>query len=277
MIRKNEDRTGPRSKGGDQVDPASLLNFVTPTEFVELPSQGRGYPDGHPLQDQETIEIRFMTAKDEDILTSRSLLKKGIALERLMNNLIVHPDLRAKDVMVGDRNAIIIAARASAYGPKYETKVSCPACNATQKHVFDLLNPMVYHGVIDDEYDVTPTDSGTYVIKTPHSGIDVEVKLLMGSDEMEILKAMKNKKAKDEEAMTSQMRLFIVSVNGHKQEQVIKHFISKVPAAEARYVRNAYKKLAPDLRITGDFECESCGFEQELEVPFGADFFWPDR
>ena len=93
MRRNNEDRTKTRRQQAEAVDPSSVLDFVTPTEFVELPSKGIGYPPGHPLRDKETIEIRFMTAKDEDILTSRSLLKKGVALERLIDNLLVEKNV----------------------------------------------------------------------------------------------------------------------------------------------------------------------------------------
>ena len=107
MKRNNEDRVKSRRQS-ESVDPASVLDFVVPTEFVELPSRGVGYPIGHPLRDQETIEIKFMTAKDEDILTSRSLLKKGIALERLIDNLVVNKVISSKEILVGDRNAIII-------------------------------------------------------------------------------------------------------------------------------------------------------------------------
>ena len=88
MKRNNEERTKTRRQQQNAVDPASVLNFVAPTEFVELPSKGIGYPQGHPLYDKETIEIRFMTAKDEDILTSKSLLKKGLAIDRLIDNLV---------------------------------------------------------------------------------------------------------------------------------------------------------------------------------------------
>jgi len=96
------------------------MDFVTPTEFVDLPSLGK-YPEGHPLKGKESIEIKYMTAKDEDILTSRSLLKKGMAIDRLINNLIKDQNIDPAHLYIGDRNAIIIHARASAYGTDYKT------------------------------------------------------------------------------------------------------------------------------------------------------------
>jgi len=275
MRRNNEDRTKTRRAQTEAVNPAAALDFVTPTEFVELPSRGVGYPSGHPLRNQETIEIRFMTAKDEDILTSRSLLKKGIALERLIDNLLVDKTYKAKDVLVGDRNAIIIAARSSAYGHLYQTKVQCPSCQHTQKLTFDLSNPSIIDGDLE-EFDVEETESGTYMVDTPKSGIKVELRLLTGADETKIVKAM-SKNSKQEEMVSTQMKLYIESVNGHSAAAYVDYFVDNVPAYEARWLRKCYESLAPNIKVNEAFECDSCGFEQEMEVPFNTDFFWPDQ
>lgn len=275
MRRNNEDRTKTRRAQAEAVDPAAVLDFVTPTEFVELPSKGIGYPSGHPLYEKETIEIRFMTAKDEDILTSRSLLKKGIALERLIDNLLVDKTFKSKDILVGDRNAIIIAARSSAYGHLYETKVQCPSCQTPNKVTFDLSNPLIIGGDLE-EFDVLETEVGTYTVETPKSGIKVEIRLLTGQDEAKIMKAMSSNK-KEEELVSTQMKLYINSVNGHSEPAYINYFVENVPAYEARWLRQCYEALAPNIKVIEDFECNSCGYEQEMEVPFNTDFFWPDQ
>ena len=275
MRRNNEDRTKSRRAQANAVDPSSVLDFVTPTEFVELPSKGIGYPEHHPLRNKETIEIRFMTAKDEDILTSRSLLKKGIALERLIDNLLVDKSIISKEILVGDRNAIIIAARSSAYGHIYKTKVQCPNCGTSQKFSFDLSQPTIIDGDLE-EFDVTETESGTYIVETPKSGIKVEMKLMNGQDEIKIIKLM-NKNANDEDIVSSQMKMYINSVNGHSGKDFVEYFVENVPAFEARWLRKCYEALAPNIKVIEDFECNSCGYEQEMEVPFNADFFWPDQ
>ena len=132
--RNNDERTGAiETNVGDSTAAVqaatqqpnqnqSGLNFVVPTEFVELPSGGKYYTDGHPLTGQETIEIKFMTAKDEDILTSRSLLKKGLAINRFLQNIIVNNEVKVDDLLIGDKNAILTAARVSGYGPEYTDK-----------------------------------------------------------------------------------------------------------------------------------------------------------
>jgi len=283
MARRNQERTGPRTTGSDEI-PAELkqmmnpMEFVAPTDMVDLPSLGKCYPEGHPLHGKECIEIRYMTAKDEDILTSRTLLKKGIALDRLISNLLVDRSIDAKGLLIGDRNAIIISARSSAYGHLYETSVTCPNCNAAQEHSFDLTEPKVYHGDDWKDFDIEETERGTFKVTLPYSKLQVELRLLLGADEVDILKKMsKNKTGQQETLITGQMRSFIVSVNEYDDPKVIDHFVKNVIAQEARLLRNIMKAVTPDLRISDDFECASCSHEQELEVPFGADFFWPDR
>ena len=99
------------------------LSYSVPTEFVELPSKGMFYPEGHPLAGQETIEIKFMTAREEDILASEALIKNGLVLERLLESIMVDSNIDPKSLLIGDRNAIMVAARISAFGQEYETNI----------------------------------------------------------------------------------------------------------------------------------------------------------
>ena len=280
-MRNNDERSGARHPGeSDAPKMPNPMDFVTPTEFIELPSKGAYYPVGHPLHNQQTLEIRFMTAKDEDILTSRALLKKGVALDRLINNLIVDKTINGSSLLIGDRNAIIIAARSSAYGHIYETTVACPACGEKSKNNFDLTEPDTYHGGEFEDYDIVDHNNGEFSITLPLSKVEVQVKLLNGNDETRLLQNMqrknKNKNAADTN-ISDQLRTYVVSVNGYKDPKAIRYLIDNITARDSRYLRNAYSKISPDLKISDNFECLSCGHEQELEVPFGADFFWPDR
>ena len=138
---RNQDRLGGVQQH-DSSPPVQAMNenaggfsFVIPTEFVELPTGGRYYPPGHPLHGESAIEIKQMTAKEEDMLTSRTLLKKGVALDRVIGSLIVNKAIDPDSLYVGDRNAIIVATRVSGYGNDYTTKVTCPQCAASQTGV----------------------------------------------------------------------------------------------------------------------------------------------
>ena len=125
--------------------PASL-SYVTPTEFVELPSRGQFYPTDHPLHGKDVIEMRFMTAKDEDILTSPALLKKGVAIDRLLQNLVVDSNVNPNNLLIGDKNAMLLAARISGYGEEYPVALQCNSCGETIEHQFNLSELELDHG-----------------------------------------------------------------------------------------------------------------------------------
>ena len=273
---RNKDRLGG-SQHQDTQPPTqgAGFSFVVPTDFVELPSQGRFYPEGHPLHGQDSIEIRQMTAKEEDMLTSRTLLKKGVALDRVIASLIVNKQIDPDSLLVGDRNAIIIAIRVAGYGNIYDTKVSCPSCGAKQEYSFNLNDANVYLGEDAKDLGVKDNNNGTFNVTLPRTGVDVQFRLLNGRDEKSFLTGMQNdKKLKDERNVTRQLAAIVVSLNGDSSMQAKQYFIENVPSIDSRHLRLAYRLAAPNIDLTQDFECSECSHEQEMEVPLSADFFW---
>ena len=279
MKRNNEDRLmgGHKpQKTEDAPQMANPMDFVTPSEFVPLPSKGR-YPQGHPLCGHDSIEINYMTAKDEDILTSRSMLKKGIAIDRLIQSLIKNKSIDSKSLYIGDRNAIVIHARASAYGQDYKTKVQCPSCGETSKTVFDLADYKTYHGDDWEDVKIDPTDRGTFIITLPLSKIQTEIRPLLGVDEMSLVSKSTKSKNATEQLVTKQMKLFVISFNNYNDRQTINYVVDKMTATDSRYLRTCFKLISPDINVSKVFECRFCDEEEEMTVPFGADFFWPDQ
>lgn len=273
---RNKDRLGG-SQHQDTHPPAQTggFSFVVPTEFVELPSQGRFYPEGHPLRGQDSIEIRQMTAKEEDMLTSRTLLKKGVALDRVIASLIIDKSIDPDSLVVGDRNAIIIATRVSGYGNIYETKVSCPNCGTKQDYSFDLNHANIYDGSDARDLGVQTNHDGTFNVSLPHTGVDVRFRLLNGRDEKMFVNGMQSdKKAKSEKNITRQLAAIVVSLNGDTSMQAKQYFIENVPSIDSRHLRLAYRLAAPNVDLTQQFVCGECSHEQEMEVPLSADFFW---
>ena len=287
MSRDNSARTGgskkaattPAITGADLMGDGPL-SFTTPTEFVDLPSEGRLYPEGHPLENETTLEIRHMTAKDEDILSSRSLLKQGVAIDRLLKNIIVDKRINPEELYVGDKNAVLVAARCSGYGEDYKTQIICPSCMNHQEVDFDLSEKKIYKGGDFQDYDVEETGTGTYMIKLPFLQMDVEVRLLTGKQEKYLVKLTENKKKKKlpEATSTDQFKLMIVSVQGKTDSKTIGSLVDHMPAKDARYLRAAYDRISPNIELKQHFLCSICSFEtDELEVPFTSDFFWPKR
>ena len=141
MPRNNQDRLGTQDEGQnppiqDQVK--SVLDFVMPTEHVELPTKGKFYSQDHPLHNVESVEIKYMTAKETDILTSQTLLKKGLAIDRMLQGILLDKKIRVEDLYVGDKNALIVAARISGFGREYETSTTCTGCGSSTNQSFDL-------------------------------------------------------------------------------------------------------------------------------------------
>jgi len=283
-MRDNEDRLGaltqaeaPAAQMPVQTAQASPLSFVAPTEFVDLPSKGELYAEGHPLRGKDKVEIKFMTAKEEDILTSRSLIKKGVAIDRMLESLIVDKSIKVDNLLVGDKNALIVASRISGYGSSYKTAITCPSCGTNAKHDFDLEKLNIHRCDNQQEIGVTKTENNTFIIELPKTRSSVEVRLLNGKDETEIAELAEKRKKMNlpEELSTSQMKAYVVSANGNKDKTFLKQFIENLPAIDAKTLRSLYREITPNIDMKQQFTCSSCSFEQEMEVPFTVDFFWP--
>jgi|TARA_A100000172_G_scaffold80724_2_gene71109 hypothetical protein len=286
-LSRNRDRLGNRTvqhsdPAPQQTQPqqeAGSFSFVVPTEFVELPSKGAFYAEGHPLHNQETIEIKHMTAKEEDMLTSQALLKKGLALERVINSIIVDKRINPDSLLIGDRNAIMVAARISGYGSDYTTKVSCPSCSETQEYSFDLFDAQTHHGESNDDLLVESIGGGLFSTVLPRTKFEVVFRLLDGRDEKTLLTQIDNarKKNKEENAVTRQLKLITVSVNGDDSPQAVNYFVNNVPSIDSHHLRTAFTLATPNIDLSQHFTCNKCGYDAEMEVPLTADFFWPKR
>ena len=253
--------------------PTNLLDFVSPTQFVDLPSKGKIYTEGHPLYNKDSVEIRFMTAKDEDILSSESLLKKGIAIDRFVQNVLIDKQISVDSLLIGDKNAILVASRISGYGNLYETELICPVCNAKNQLSFDLNTVNTYYGCVDDEQ----AENGKYTLALPISKVNLEIRLLTSKDEKTMIKKIRaaQKKKDQSTTITDQYKMMIISAQGITDQSQIAQFIDLMPVQDSKALREHYKQICPNIEMKEEFECTSCAHEQELEVPFGADFFWP--
>ena len=155
--------------------------------------------------------------------------------------------------------------------------MSCPSCGQKSGTVFDLADYTVYHGDDWEDVKIEPTDKGTFTVILPLSKIQTEIRPLQGRDEMALVSMSKNTKDMMEKLVTKQMKRFVVSFNNYSDAAVIKQVVDKMTATDSRYLRTCFKLISPDIIVTKAFECRHCDHEEEMSVPFGADFFWPDR
>ena len=288
--RNNEDRLGTKRPDANPPTPAvvednsdppvqkPVFNFTAPTELVELPSKGRYYPEGHPLRGKEWLEIRYMTAKDEDILTSKALLKKGLAIDRMLQNILVDSRVKPSDLLSGDKNALVVAARVTGYGAEYSTKVTCPVCGTTDEFKFSLEEPKLYDGSEHGQFEIEEHGDGTFSTTLLKCGVNVKFRLSTGADEAKLLQLNSQKKKQKsmlDNSATMNLKMCILSVDGEADRRIINSFVDNMPAMDARYLRDAVKKVTPNVELTQDYYCHNCEFEGEMEVPFTTDFFWP--
>lgn len=249
----------------EQVTPASAF----PVETIDLPSGGSFYPTTSPLSSGK-IDVYYMTAKHEDILTSTNLINKGIVLDKFLDAIIATKGVTSADLLIGDLNAVMVAARILGYGKDYEVTLDCPSCGKKVEQTVDLTQLEAEHmGGVSDE---------ALTIKLPKSTAEVKVRLMTRQDELDIekeVKALKKLNSSVESESTTRLRKMIVSVNGDSSAGKIWQFVDSLLVKDARYLREQYRKAVPDVNFKVDVECD-CGTDEQTRLPIGTNFFWPD-
>jgi hypothetical protein len=249
--------------------------FTVPRDFVLIPTLGKLYPPSHPLHNQENVEVRHLTAADEDILTSRSLLRSGKALDVLLQNCLVNKNIDIKDLVSGDKNSIMTFLRISGYGPEYEVNLECPNCEEEVQYTFDLGQLAVR------TLDLTPSrpDRPYFNLDLP-SGTNIEFKFLTSEEENEISELLEVTKRKTnsplERNITTRYARQIVSVNGDEDRELINDFARNMMVNDSRFIRKFLSDNEPDVIMKQDFQCPLCSHKEEVDIPIGIGFFWPE-
>lgn len=245
---------------------------VYPTLMVELPSKGLLYPEGHPLSDG-VIEMKYMTAKEEDILTTESYIKQGIALDKLFQSLIV-TKVDYSDILVGDNVAIMLAARIYGYGEKYLSKIKMPSGKEKEIEV-DLTELKAKE--IDESLITKGVNEFTFT--TPIGKNIIKFKLLTNGDQKAIdakLKEYKKPGSRDFQ-LTARLCQMIVSVDGETNPALIRAFVDNdLRALDSRAFREFAKRIQPDIDLSIELIDEETGDSFRTEVAFGLNLFWLD-
>lgn len=250
-----------------------------PTEIIDLPSKGWFYDKDNPFSSGQ-VEMKYMTAKEEDILTSRNLIAKGNTIDKLLQELIVTPDADYNTLVVGDKNGIMIAARVLAYGKEYPISATCSVCRTRQQVSVDLT-------ALDEKKIKKPKTLHTneFTFELPLSKKVLTFKLLTHKDEMEIdreLRKLEELKLDDpdiDRSLSTRLKHIITAVDGDSSMSVVRNFVdNEFLAREARSFRKYYAEITPDVEMKYPFKCSNleCVNEGEVRVPIGPDFFWPD-
>ena len=240
-----------------------------PTEVIDLPSGGRLYPPDSPLA-KGKLEIKYMTAREEDILTSQNLIKKGVVIDKLLDSLIVTQDVKTEDLLIGDKNAVMVAARILAYGPEYECEIVNPETDEKLKHKFNLAD--CPFKVLPDDVDYSHNE---FEVELPASKLKITIKLLTGKEEKNIDRELKSAKKYGQSAeITTRLKYSLLSVDGETDRQKINNFASNMLSKDSFFLRKEITRLTPDIDLKQDIDIE--GDLVTVAIPMTVNFFWPD-
>jgi hypothetical protein len=253
------------------------VQFDFPTEVIELPSQGLCYPKDNPLS-KGTIEIKYMTAREEDILASQNLIKKGIVLDKLFESVVVEPGVNINDLLIGDKNAILLATRILGYGADYQIEMTDPFSGERQEVTIDLSKVQT-----KDINESTLNRENIYDFELPISKKKIQFKLLTHGDEQSISKDLValekvSKGNTTTSDVTTRLRYMILSVDGNTDRSFINKWIqNEFLARDTKAFRKYVREISPDLDLTYQFTSDLTGETEALDIPFGINFFYPSN
>lgn len=252
----------------------ALNKLNIPTETVELPSKGLLYAKESPLS-TGTVEMKYMTAREEDILTNPNFIKNGIVLDKLLQSLIVS-DINYDDLLVADKDALLIAARILGYGKDYTFPFKNPGTGAVENVTVDLTKlkekPLAETAVLEKG-----KNEFKYVL--PSTGTELLVKLLTVKDEKEIEKeitGLKKIAPANTYELSTRLKFIIVAVNGDRSVGTIRNFVDNhLLSRDSRALRKYLLDIAPGIELQFDYQSETYT-EEGIDIPMNTSFFWPD-
>ena len=244
-----------------------MADYKFPTEMVDLPSKGYFYANGHPLSSGK-VEVKYMTAKEEDILTSQNLIQQGLVIDKLLQSLIVDKSIKLDDMLIGDKNAIMVAARVLGYGKDYQFTYD----DVEQSVDLSTLEP------VELDFSKFTKNQNEFNFKLPNSEREIAFKLLTGKDEKDIEAEItaKEKISKEQSSeLTTRFKQMILSVDGKSEKSHINSFVdNEFLSVDSLAFRQYLSSITPDVDMTTKV-VSSAGEEIEVTIPVTLRFFWP--
>lgn len=250
------------------------FGWEIPVEVVPLPSKGIIYSPDTTLYNRETLQIKAMTAKEEDILTSRAYIKEGTVIENLLKSCILDKSFDVENLINGDKNALMVSIRITGYGADYNVEHTCENCNRHQPVSVDLSSLSI------KRLESEPLEVGKniFAFTLPITKKVVHFKFLTGKDDREEetkQKRMEALKINTDNSVTNFLERIIISVDGVTDKNKIKHFILNMPALDSRKLRLHVSNSEPGIDMQWKYQCENCGHDNRFNIPVTSEFFWP--
>lgn len=233
-------------------------DIIRQFDRIPLPSEGLLYPNGEP----KDIEIYYLTAREEDILTSPNLIQSGKLFDTLLSSVIKDRKIDPLDLLCCDRNSILIWLRSTGYGSDYDAQHVCKNCGYEHIHTFDLS------ALEDKGLGDTPDENGLFTFELPLSKKTIKFKLLTGRDELKLYKSKNN--------ITDRYNLMIKSIDGNESNLYIRNFINTMQLKDSKAFRKHVIDVEPGTIMKQEVECTQCGFVSMEDIPLGIQFLYPE-
>lgn len=255
---------------------AREFGFEIITESIPLPSKGLYYTANHPFHMKDTVEIKPMTSKEEDILTSQSILKKGTVVSELLRSTLID-NVDPADLLIGDRNALMVAVRITGYGHQYDGKIQCSGCGESSDRQFNLAALEIKQPTLQP---VAPGQNEFEFRFSRYNNVPVRFRFLTGHDEEEIMRSAEIQKKKlniqTESLVSTRLLYSLVSINGISDRSKLAQFVKVLPARESSELRKYMDDNMPGVQMKQMSVCPLCGHEEEVTIPIGVNFLWPN-
>ena len=247
------------------------FGWEIPVESVPLPSRGMLYSPDSTIYNRETIPIKAMTAREEDILSSQAYIKEGTVITNLIKSCVTDKTFDIDDLVIGDRSALMVSIRITGYGSDYGVLATCKSCDHKNKVNVNLSELKI------DRLKIQPIEEGRneFEFTLPVTKKKVTFKFLSMKDDKERSAEQSVLNTATGESITGFLRHSILSIDGIKDKNKIRHFVNNMPAFDSKSLRKFIRENEPGMDMTSEFKCENCNFKNEFEVPLTSEFFWP--
>ena len=253
------------------------FGWEVPVESIPIPTKGTVYSPDSTLYNTSTLQIKAMTAREEDILASPAFHKEGTALTHLIQSCLMDKTINSEDMINGDRMALMVGIRVTGYGPEYHASSNCQTCGTKNEFIVDLTKLPI------KRLEIKPVKPGTneFEFSLPVTKKKVVFKYVTAKEDRERSAALKSMQkitgASISNNITSFLENAIVSVDGIKDRMKIKHFVMNMPAFDSKALRKYIIDNEPGMDMRCRFECKSCGAFNETNMPMTTEFFWPTK
>ena len=273
FMKQQEEKITKQGQPTPAPAPSNYGGYQVPTDFIDLPSKGAFYSEAHPWHTKEKVEVRYMTTREEEILSSVTYAENGVMFDKLIESVTVD-NIRATSLLPGDRNAILINTRKNSYGDDYQFNTICGKCYTSFDHTVKLSE------MVNKEFDMSKLSANrTVFVELPVSKRKIEFKIATGED-VEFINKQAKQRAKHNlqgsETMDTHRRL-IVSVDGDSNPANINALVPNLLLRDSKFLQKKYDEYKPDVNFVYSHECEACGHLDKGGVPVGINFFWFDE